>query len=148
MLARGSTILDVHVRRDAGDMTTLIIGGTGKTGRRVASRLPARGHPVRIATRHGEPRYDCTEPAAERAEKAFTGACDGWTVIRSAFFVENFTEGAFWPEVASGRLSMVAHTAGEPFVSADDLADVANVLGRPPRRFEDVAAAAAESCDG
>jgi len=38
--------------------TTLILGGTGKTGRRVAERLRARGLPVRLASRHGEPRFD------------------------------------------------------------------------------------------
>ncbi|MEV2197650.1 NmrA family NAD(P)-binding protein [Streptomyces phaeochromogenes] len=33
---------------------TLVIGGTGKTGRRVAERLTARGYPVRIGSRTGE----------------------------------------------------------------------------------------------
>jgi uncharacterized protein YbjT (DUF2867 family) len=35
--------------------TTLVLGGTGKTGRRVAERLTARGLPVRIGSRSGEP---------------------------------------------------------------------------------------------
>lgn len=38
--------------------TTLILGGTGKTGRRVAERLTARGVPVRIASRTGAHRFD------------------------------------------------------------------------------------------
>jgi uncharacterized protein YbjT (DUF2867 family) len=37
---------------------TLITGGTGKTGRRVAARLEARGLPVRIGSRSGEPAFD------------------------------------------------------------------------------------------
>jgi uncharacterized protein YbjT (DUF2867 family) len=37
---------------------TLVLGGTGKTGRRVAERLDARGRPVRIGSRSGEPRFD------------------------------------------------------------------------------------------
>jgi uncharacterized protein YbjT (DUF2867 family) len=36
---------------------TLVLGGTGKTGRRVVERL-ARGLPVRIGSRSGEPRFD------------------------------------------------------------------------------------------
>ncbi|MEV4534119.1 NmrA family transcriptional regulator [Asanoa sp. NPDC049518] len=36
----------------------LVIGGTGKTGRRVAERLTARGVPVRIGSRGGDPRFD------------------------------------------------------------------------------------------
>ena len=37
---------------------TLVLGGTGKTGRRVAERLTARGVPVRIGSRSGEPPFD------------------------------------------------------------------------------------------
>jgi hypothetical protein len=37
---------------------TLVLGGTGKTGRRVVERLSARGLPVRIGSRAGEPRFD------------------------------------------------------------------------------------------
>ena len=38
--------------------TTLVLGGTGKTGRRVAKRLEARGLPVRVGSRSGEPPFD------------------------------------------------------------------------------------------
>jgi uncharacterized protein YbjT (DUF2867 family) len=37
---------------------TLVLGGTGKTGRRVVERLRARGLPVRVGSRSGEPRFD------------------------------------------------------------------------------------------
>ena len=37
--------------RQAQPRPTLITGGTGKTGRRVAERLAARGIPVRIGSR-------------------------------------------------------------------------------------------------
>ena len=37
---------------------TLVLGGTGKIGRRVVERLSARGLPVRIGSRSGEPRFD------------------------------------------------------------------------------------------
>jgi uncharacterized protein YbjT (DUF2867 family) len=43
----------------------LVVGGTGKTGRRVAERLAARGVPVRIGSRSGEvalPSSDVGEP--------------------------------------------------------------------------------------
>jgi uncharacterized protein YbjT (DUF2867 family) len=36
----------------------LVLGGTGKTGRRIVERLTARGLPVRIGSRSGEPRFD------------------------------------------------------------------------------------------
>ncbi|MGW7097818.1 NAD(P)H-binding protein [Streptomyces sp. NPDC054838] len=42
--------------------TTLVIGGTGKTGRRVAEKLSAQGLPVRIGSRSGEPAFDWNEP--------------------------------------------------------------------------------------
>lgn len=38
--------------------TTLVLGGTGKTGRRVAQRLSERGVDVRIGSRSGQPPFD------------------------------------------------------------------------------------------
>jgi uncharacterized protein YbjT (DUF2867 family) len=43
--------------------TTLVIGGTGKTGRRVAERLRARGLPVRIGTPSSKPPFDWDDQA-------------------------------------------------------------------------------------
>jgi uncharacterized protein YbjT (DUF2867 family) len=42
---------------------TLVTGGTGKTGRRVAERLAARGLPVRIGSRAGAPAFDWADPS-------------------------------------------------------------------------------------
>jgi uncharacterized protein YbjT (DUF2867 family) len=38
--------------------TTLVLGGTGKTGRRVVERLTARGVPVRVGSRSADPAFD------------------------------------------------------------------------------------------
>lgn len=43
--------------------TTLVLGGTGKTGRRVAERLLARELPVRIGSRAGDPPFDWQDRA-------------------------------------------------------------------------------------
>ena len=43
--------------------TTLVMGGTGKTGRRVAQRLQARGLPVRIGTPSSKPPFDWDDQA-------------------------------------------------------------------------------------
>ncbi|MFJ7270797.1 NAD(P)H-binding protein [Streptomyces sp. NPDC099050] len=40
------------------DTTVLVLGGTGKTGRRVANRLKERGATVRAASRSGDVRFD------------------------------------------------------------------------------------------
>jgi nucleoside-diphosphate-sugar epimerase len=37
---------------------TLVLGGTGKTGRRVVQRLRARGIPTRAGSRSGQPPFD------------------------------------------------------------------------------------------
>jgi uncharacterized protein YbjT (DUF2867 family) len=55
---------------------TLVIGGTGKTGRRVADRLKARGIPVRIGSRSADPPFDWEDsqtwaPALEGAGAAY-----------------------------------------------------------------------------
>jgi uncharacterized protein YbjT (DUF2867 family) len=41
---------------------TLVLGGTGKTGRRVAQRLRERRVPVRLGSRAGAPPFDWTDP--------------------------------------------------------------------------------------
>ena len=56
--------------------TTLVIGGTGKTGRRVAARLQARGRPLRIGSRSGAPPFDWDDrstwaPALRGARAAY-----------------------------------------------------------------------------
>jgi uncharacterized protein YbjT (DUF2867 family) len=43
--------------------TILVLGGTGKTGRRVVQRLKARGMPVRVGTPSGTPPFDWTDQA-------------------------------------------------------------------------------------
>ncbi|MGH9380805.1 MAG: NmrA family transcriptional regulator, partial [Thermoanaerobaculia bacterium] len=43
--------------------TTLVLGGTGKTGGRVAERLAARGLPVRLGSRSAEPAFDWEDQA-------------------------------------------------------------------------------------
>lgn len=161
------------------DRMTLVVGGTGKTGRRVAERLTARGLPVRIGSRSGRPPFvwesprtwdaaldgvgavyltyypDLGVPGAAEAVGAFarTAAARGvrrvvllsgrgeegarhseekvresgveLTVIRASWFAQNFDEGLFADAVRSGEIALPAGDAVEPFVDADDIADVA-----------------------
>jgi uncharacterized protein YbjT (DUF2867 family) len=53
---------------------TLVLGGTGKTGRRVAERLAARGVPVRIGSRSATPAFDWDDPSGWDAALAGVGA--------------------------------------------------------------------------
>ncbi len=47
---------------------TIVLGGTGETGRRIIERLEARGVPTRLGSRNAEPPFDwedrTTWPAA------------------------------------------------------------------------------------
>lgn len=61
---------------DAAAKKTLIVGGTGKTGRRVAQRLMNKGLPVRIGSRSGKPSFDWEDkktwrPVLENVESAY-----------------------------------------------------------------------------
>jgi uncharacterized protein YbjT (DUF2867 family) len=157
---------------------TLVLGANGTTGRRVASRLAARGVPVRAGSRAGTPPFDWAdertwpaavhevaaayvvyypdlvapealdrvrrfaalaassgvgrlvllsgrgEKAAQQAEEAVTAAGTAWTVVRSAFFAQNFSEKGFEDLVRSGVVALPAPPTGEPFVDVDDVADV------------------------
>ncbi len=157
---------------------TLVLGASGTTGRRVASRLAARGVPLRRGSRAGAPPFDWAdertwpavvrgvraayvvyqpdlvapealdrvrgfaelaatsgvgrlvllsgrgEKAALQAEQAVMAAGAAWTVVRSAFFAQNFSEKGFEDLVRSGTVALPAPRTGEPFVDVEDVADV------------------------
>lgn len=156
----------------------LVIGGTGKTGRRVVDRLQALGRPVRAGSRSSEIPFVWEDESTWEAaldgvcaayvtyypDLAFPGAketverlaafavargvrrlvllsgrgeegavagedalkasgCD-WTVVRANWFNQNFSESLFLDPVRSGELALPTQDAVEPFVDADDIADV------------------------
>jgi len=159
--------------------TTLILGGTGKTGRRVAERLQKLGRPVRIGSRSGKPAFDWENqntwlPGLQNVESvyvtyypdlAFPGAADAvgsfaklavgsgvqrlvllsgrgeegarlgeqavqesgaeWTIVRASWFCQNFSEGYLVDGVVSGEVPFPAGNVAEPFIDAEDIADIA-----------------------
>jgi uncharacterized protein YbjT (DUF2867 family) len=164
----------------------LILGGTGKTGRRLAERLAARGIPVRIGSRSAAPRFDWEAPAswapalddvsavyisyypdiavpgaaevisafarlavrhgvrrlvllwgrgeheAQRAEEMLKASGADWTILRCAWFSQNFSEGFLVEPLLAGEMALPVGPVGEPFVDVDDIADAAvAVLTQP-----------------
>jgi uncharacterized protein YbjT (DUF2867 family) len=159
--------------------TTLVLGGTGKTGRRVVEHLTERGLPVRVGSRSGSPPFDWEdrstwapalegtsavyltyypdlmvpgaveatrsfaelalrcgarrlvllsgrgEPEAERAERAVRDTGAELTILRSTWFMQNFSEDYWLEHVLSGEVPLPAGDTPEPFVDADDIANVA-----------------------
>ena len=157
----------------------LVIGSTGKTGRRIVQRLSERGHAVKEGSRKSEPPFDWGDQSTWDAvldgvtaayisfapDLAIPGATDAirvfveraveqgvrrlvllsgrgeeeaqqceliiqradieWTVVRCSWFCQNFSEGAFLDMVLAGEIALPAGEVGEPFVDADDIADVA-----------------------
>jgi uncharacterized protein YbjT (DUF2867 family) len=65
------------------------------------------------------------EQEAERAEDVVKASGLEWTVVRAAWFNQNFSEGSFADDVASGTVALPVGDVLEPFVDADDIADVA-----------------------
>ena len=158
--------------------TILVIGSTGKTGKRVADQLEARGIPVRQSSRSADIPFDWEDPQtwapalagvdkvyvtyypdlavpgsvdavrglterairagvnrlvllsgrneveAARAEDVVKACGLDWTIVRAAFFAQNFSEGAWLDEVLAGSVSLPVRDVQEPFVDADDIADV------------------------
>ncbi|MCX5388745.1 NAD(P)H-binding protein [Streptomyces sp. NBC_00094] len=162
----------------------LVLGGTGKTGRRVVSRLQQGGHEVRAASRRGKgpAHFDWNdentwEPVLEgvgaaylvdsMADDAATSlsafgklaasggverlvllshrdwvVSDGeeklpceravresgaeWTILKPAWFTQNFSEEAFFRgQLVDGDVVLPTGDGLEPFVDVDDIADVA-----------------------
>ena len=156
----------------------LVLGGTGKTGRRVAKQLQAKGIPTRIASRSASPSFDWNDastwpaalenvaavylsyapdlavPGATDAVRQFVAqavdagvkrlvllsgrgeeeaqACERivqetdleWTVVRSSWFMQNFSEGEFTGMVLDGAITLPAGDVPEPFIDINDIADV------------------------
>src|SRR5699024_7153182 len=66
------------------------------------------------------------ESGALRSEHAVQRAGIDWTVVRSSFFAQNFSEDeAFAESVRAGMLALPAGDTAEPFIDAEDVADVA-----------------------
>jgi uncharacterized protein YbjT (DUF2867 family) len=159
--------------------TTLVLGGTGKTGRRVIERLSARGLPVRVGSRSATPPFDWTAPEtwpaavrgvdavyisyfpdfiapgafeairdftalavssgvsrlvllsgrgapeAERCEELVRQSGAASTIVRSSWFNQNFSESFLLEPILAGEMALPAGDVGEPFIDADDIADVA-----------------------
>lgn len=157
----------------------LVLGGTGKTGRRVVQRLEARGLPVRVGSRSGTPPFDWEdqstwapalegvgsvyltyypdlavpgaveaagsfaelavrsgvsrlallsgrgEPIAEQAEQAVRDTGAELTILRSTWFMQNFSEDYMLEHVLSGEIRLPGGDVATPFLDADDIADVA-----------------------
>jgi uncharacterized protein YbjT (DUF2867 family) len=159
--------------------TTLVLGGTGKTGRRVVDRLTALGVATRVGSRSGRPPFDWSDQAtwapalrdissayvvyypdlavpgaaatieafaglaadsgvrrlvllsgrdeaeAERSEKVVRGCGAEWTILRASWFSQNFSEDHLLDSVLAGEIGLPAGNVAEPFIDADDIADVA-----------------------
>lgn len=157
---------------------TLVLGGNGKTGRRVVDRLKAINVAVRIGSRTGMPPFEWEDPVtwpavlkkvssvyvvyypdlavpgapdairaftdlavkngvrrivllsgrgekeARRCERIVQNAGVAWTIVRACWFCQNFNEGAFREMVLGGEVALPAANVGEPFIDADDIADV------------------------
>jgi uncharacterized protein YbjT (DUF2867 family) len=167
-----------HTTSTPSTRTTLVIGATGKTGRRVADRLRAAGVPTKAASRTSEVRFDWEDPStwapaltdvdaayvtyfpdlaipgadevvgsfvetalsngvrrlvllsgrgeegARQAEIRLQESDADWTVVRCGFFSQNFSE-TFPDPVRHGVLPLPTEDTADPFLDADDVADVA-----------------------
>ncbi|GAA1059907.1 NAD(P)H-binding protein [Agromyces bracchium] len=64
------------------------------------------------------------EDGARRCEDILLASGVPATVVRSSWFVQNFTEGMLRDAVRSGVLALPAGGAREPFIDVDDIAEV------------------------
>lgn len=156
----------------------LVIGGKGKTGKRVADRLAKLNLHYQIASRSVQPKFDWREPNtwpgvlsdvakvyitfqpdlavpdAVNTIKAFVHAAKAsgvqklvllsgrgehearhceeivmssgvdWTIVRASWFCQNFSESFLLESIVEGFVTLPAEGVLEPFVDADDIADV------------------------
>jgi uncharacterized protein YbjT (DUF2867 family) len=157
----------------------LVLGGTGKTGSRIVSRLNRMRLPVQPGSRGAAIPFDWEdestwpaalkgadavyvcfqpdlavpgavdiirhfaskavalgvkklvllsgrgEPEAQECEQVIMAAGVDWTIIRASWFFQNFSESHMLESIQAGYFALPVDNTGEPFVDADDIADVA-----------------------
>ena len=81
----------------------LVLGGTGKTGRRVVEGLRARGVPVRVGSTGGDPRFDWEDRAT------WAPALSGTRAVYISYYPDLAVPGA---PAAVGELSRLAVDLG------------------------------------
>jgi uncharacterized protein YbjT (DUF2867 family) len=64
------------------------------------------------------------EQGAERAENILQGSGINWNIVRCSWFAQNFSESFMLQGIIDGELVLPANDTVEPFVDADDIADV------------------------
>ena len=65
------------------------------------------------------------EEGAQRAEEVVKSSGISWNIVRASWFCQNFSESFMLEGILSGELVLPAEDTVEPFVDADDIADVA-----------------------
>jgi len=156
----------------------LIIGGNGKTGKRVVKKLVDKGINPRAVSRSTTPAFDWNHPdtwdlcladvksiyvtyqpdlavpgadtaiqelteralengvehmvllsgrgedGAIRAENILRQSGLTWTIVRSSWFAQNFSEHDFKYGIIAGELALPVGDVAEPFIDTDDIAEV------------------------
>lgn len=65
------------------------------------------------------------EPDAQRCEEIVRASGAGYTLLRASWFAQNFSENFLLQPLLSGEIALPVGEVGEPFVDADDIADLA-----------------------
>jgi uncharacterized protein YbjT (DUF2867 family) len=65
------------------------------------------------------------EHEAQQCEKIIMDAGTDWTILRASWFCQNFSESYLLELVLAGQVALPVGNIPEPFVDADDIADVA-----------------------
>ncbi len=75
------------------------------------------------------------EAGARKAEQVLIDSGLDWNIVRCSWFAQNFSESFMLEGILAGNLALPADTVLEPFIDADDIADVAvAALTRPGLR--------------
>lgn len=64
------------------------------------------------------------EEGAQRAEEVVRNSAIPWNIVRASWFFQNFSESFMLDGILAGELVLPAGETLEPFVDADDIADV------------------------
>ena len=65
------------------------------------------------------------EEGAQQAEQVLINSALNWNIVRASWFMQNFSESFMLEGLQAGQLVLPEHSAIEPFIDVDDIAEVA-----------------------
>ncbi len=113
-------VLEIHRTTNKGSYLTAIAVPSAPAAIRTFCQLAVKSGVEHLVLLSG-----CGEDEAKHCEDIVKNAGVAWTILRSSWFCQNFSEGFIHDLILAGNITLPVGGVREPFVDVDDIADIA-----------------------